>query len=66
MDEKMLKCGGEQMRKQLVNQFEELSLADKAKMSMSHKDEEIAKYGDYMQAEKLNEQKLARQQQQQQ
>jgi hypothetical protein len=60
MDDRMLKCGGEAMRKQLVNQFEELSLADKAKWSQ--KDEEIAKYGDYMQAEKLNEQKIIRQQ----
>jgi len=54
----MLKLGGEAMRKQLVNQLEELSLADKAKWT--EKDQEIAKYGDYMQAEKLNEQKIAR------
>ena len=58
MDDKMLKLGGEAMRKQLVNQLEELSLADKAKWT--EKDQEIAKYGDYMQAEKLNEQKIAR------
>ena len=51
------------MRKQLVSQMEELSIADKAKWTQ--KDEEIAKYGDYMQAEKLNEQKLQRQLQQQ-
>lgn len=58
MDDKMLKLGGEQMRKQLIDRFEEMSLTDKAKWTQ--KDEEIAKYGDYMQAEKLNEQKIAR------
>ena len=58
MDEKMLKCGGEAMRKQLVSQFEDMSIADKARWTQ--KDEEIAKYGDYMQAEKLNEAKVAR------
>ena len=63
MDDKMLKLGGEAMRKQLIDKFEEMSLADKSKWTA--KDEEIAKYGDYMQAEKLNEQKLARQMQQQ-
>jgi hypothetical protein len=39
MDEKMLKCGGEAMRKQLISQMEELSLADKAKWTS--KDEEM-------------------------
>ena len=58
MDDKMLKAGGEAMRKQLVSQFDDLSLAYRAKWTKQ--DEEVAKHGDYMQAERLNEQKAAR------
>ena len=55
----MLKAGGEAKRKELISQFEELSIgADKSKWTKE--DEVIAKHGDYMQAEKLNEQKAAR------
>ena len=33
MDERMLKAGGEAKRKELVTQFEELSINDKLKIS---------------------------------
>ena len=49
----MLKAGGESKRKELIDQFDELSLAEKAKWT--HEEEKIAKYGDYRQAEKLTE-----------
>jgi hypothetical protein len=41
----MLKAGGEAKRKELVNQFDELSLSEKVKWSAE--EEKIAKYGDY-------------------
>lgn len=51
----MLKAGGEAKRKELVTQFEELSISEKAKMSAE--EAKIAMYGDMGQAEALNEQK---------
>jgi hypothetical protein len=33
MDDKMLKAGGEAKRKELVSQFDDLSISDKAKMT---------------------------------
>ena len=55
MDDKMLKAGGEAKRKELVTQFDDLSLAEKGKMT--EEEAKIAKYGDTGQAEALNAQK---------
>ena len=46
MDEKMLKLGGEAKRKELISAFDDMSLGDKSKWTS--KDEEVAKFGDYM------------------
>jgi hypothetical protein len=54
MDERMLKLGGDAKRKELITQFEEMSLSDgRGKMTVD--DENIAKYGDKRQAEGLLE-----------
>ena len=58
----MLRAGGEAKRKELITQFEEMTLADGRQVQMSADDEKIAKYGDYRQAERLNQEKAARQQ----
>lgn len=47
----MLKAGGEAKRRELIKQMEELSLADRTKMSQE--EEYKGKYGDYGQAENL-------------
>jgi hypothetical protein len=44
MDERMLKAGGEAKRKELVKQMEELSLAERTKMSQE--EEYKGKFGD--------------------
>ena len=55
----MLRAGGEAKRKELIAQFEELSIAEQSRWTQE--EEKIAKYGDYRQAENLTEQKVARQ-----
>ena len=55
----MLRAGGEAKRKELITQFEELSLTDQAKWT--EEEYKIAKEGDYKQAEKLNAAKAQRQ-----
>lgn len=56
----MLKAGGDSKRKELIKQMEDLTLADRAKMT---DEEEIkGKYGDYMQAENLLAQKRSKKQ----
>lgn len=57
----MLRQGGEAKRKELITQFEEMSLTDSRTIQMSADDEKIAKYGDFRQAERLNQEKAARQ-----
>ena len=54
----MLKAGGEAKRKELITQFEELSL-NQAKDKMTNEEAKIAQYGEKGQAEYLNERKRA-------
>jgi cell division cycle 14 len=60
MDDKMLKAGGEAKRRELITQFEELSLGgDQTKYSAN--DEFIARNGDIGQGENMTDAKKARQ-----
>ena len=47
----MLKAGGEAKRRELVKQFEDMSIGDRTKMSME--EEYKGKHGDLGQAENL-------------
>jgi hypothetical protein len=54
MDEKMLKAGGDVKRRELIKQFEELSLSpDIDRTKMSEEEEYKAVKGDKNQAERL-------------
>lgn len=52
MDEKMLRAGGEAKRRELISQFEELSLSSK-QAEYTEEEAKVAKYGDLGQAEHL-------------
>lgn len=60
MDEKMLKAGGEAKRRELITQFEEMSLSDN-QAKYSAEDQFKAVNGDIGQGENMTAAKAARQ-----